>query len=336
MRKSSLLFCTFVILGVLVFALIAKQEMLNISDGQSTHLVYSTDFENVVKVTDTNLNMSIPNYFDFTGDNASMWVEGLDRHTPGMTSHSGNRSIGIEVINGYRAEFNLLDLQNIVGKDYSVSVWLYLPKDWALHLADDNNPDWYAICDTFMASAQATPTPFYPYNEVYISQANIGENPPDFNLESDIRDNTGSGLSITPLGGNVTNLNHFPLPLGQWFNLKYYVERSVLNGVVKIWVNDVLIANQNGVKTESANNKDFFTTIGKIYHDSNDTYEGYKIWVDDLQIYNGLPPSSESAHNSSDRISKMTVLDILAVIAVTTVIGFLVSKKLKHRSAAIR
>ncbi len=253
-------------------------------------LVFSTDFENVIKQNRTSLNMGIPNSFAFNGANVSMWVEGLDRVTPGFVSHSGNKSVGMEVINGYRNEFNIINMQNFVGKQFWITVWLYLPLDWQLHWVDSHNFNWYALCDTFMASKEAIPVPYYPYNEVYIHQPNVGSNSPDFYIDTDIRDNTGSGEVVTPLGGNATNLDHFPLPLGQWFNLTYFVDRDAYNGAVAIWLNDQCIASKTGVKTSNMINDAFFTTIAKIYHDRADTYSGYKIWVDDLEIHNNQLP----------------------------------------------
>jgi hypothetical protein len=283
------IFCFLVISSFILLAFFFQNRLGALINSQTVKLEYSTDFENVVCSTQNSLNMSVPNTFVFGGSNVSMWVEGLDRLTPGVTPYNGNRCVGMEVVNGNRNEFNL-NIEEIVSKEYSISEWLYLPTDWAIRWTDSDNFNWYSLCDTFMATGIAAPEPYYPYNELYIHQTNVGSNPPVFNIDSTIEDNTGSGLLTTVLGGNTTNLNNFMLPLGQWFNLKYFVFRDLSNGIVKIWVNDNLVVSQNGLKTENAKDNSFFTTISKIYYDPHDNFSGYKIWVDDLQVYDGLPP----------------------------------------------
>ena len=242
-------------------------------------LKYHSDFENVTKLDEHHLEMDIKNYFEFgTSSNASMWMEGLDRITNEVTPHSGSRCVGMEVVNGYRNEFNIGDMLKLVGNEFFISVWLYLPGDWAAHQSDN----WYSLCDTFMADGTATPVAYYPYNEVYIHQTNVGSASPDFEISTNIRDNVGLGQYIIPIG---LDIQHFQLPRGQWFNLKYYVNCDVSNGTLKIWIDNALICNSSNVKTQNANEPAFFSTIAKIYHDPSDTYSGYKLWVDDLEIY---------------------------------------------------
>lgn len=99
-------------------------------------VVFKTDLENVVKSDATTLNIPVDNYFNFGGGaGATMWMEGLDRQTSGITCHSGNRCVGMEITNvtmSRRNQFSIVNLQNLVGQELFVSVWLYLPVDLAI------------------------------------------------------------------------------------------------------------------------------------------------------------------------------------------------------------
>ena len=61
--------------------------------------VFQTDFESAIKLNPNQLNFPIENWFEFQdsdgsdiGDGARMWVDSAH-------SHSGNKSIGLEVSN---------------------------------------------------------------------------------------------------------------------------------------------------------------------------------------------------------------------------------------------
>lgn len=264
----------------------------------TTNLVYSSDFETMTRKDSLHVNMGIDNYQDYEGG-GTWWIEGLERTTSQVAGqsfacHSGTRCMGLEVRNHSivggtpRSEFNIMHMQNVVGNEFYVSVWLYLPADFQLH-SDNINFYWYSIGDIFMSDQTATPVAFNPYSEIHIHQSSLAT-PPDFSVDPDIRDNLGSGLIITPLATNP----HFPLPRGRWFNLKFYVYRDVTNGIIKMWMDGILVCNvtvnsSSPIKTRNANDNAFFITVGKIYYEPSDSYPLYQIWIDDLQIYNGMP-----------------------------------------------
>ena len=214
--------------------------------------------------------MGIDNWFEFQGDGgAAMWMEGLDRNTPGITCHSGSRCVGMEltdITKSRRNEFNILS-NALVGSKYSVSVWLYLPKGWGLHVPGiDYN--WYEIANPYMHANGA------PYTAIWIRQPNITQ--PNLNLEVGGRNPQGNQLQ-------VDQIKDFPLPIGRWFNLQYYVSLDSTNGAIEVWVDGKLVCDRTGLQTEGT--ADWLTTIAKIYYDTRDTFSTYQIWVDDLEIY---------------------------------------------------
>jgi hypothetical protein len=217
--------------------------------------------------------MGIGNWFEFEGDGgAGMWVEGLDRRTPNISCHSGGRCIGMEltdITKSRRNEFNIMHLKELVGDEILVSVWLYLPADWQLHLTDGN---WYQMVNPYFTDGD----PWAPYAGISVIQ-DTGS--PVFHLNVNWRDDDQQQYYLD-------DYPNFSLPRGRWFQVQYYVLRSPTNGILKIWFDGNLVANHTGLKTEGTVDE-WFTTIAKIYYDTSDTFSPYRIWVDDLEIYNG-------------------------------------------------
>lgn len=245
--------------------------------------VYSTDFENVTKRDAYHLMMGIENEFVFGGDGgASMWMEGLDGRTQGLICHSGSRCVGLEVTNiskSQRCQFEVTHPENLVGNELFVSVWMYLPADWRLHTPDN----WYELVNPFFTEAPS----YLPYGAVHILQPDITRD--IFTLSFDMRD----------VSGNLVTLKLIPnyaLPRGRWFNLQYYVYRDATNGILRIWIDGALLLDANKIQTKNPSVAGWFTTVGKIYYDTSDTFSPYRLWVDDLAIYNtqsalGTPPA---------------------------------------------
>jgi hypothetical protein len=234
--------------------------------------VYSTDFEDVTMRDANHLNMGIDNSFEFGGaGGATMWLEGLDRKTPGVNCHSGSRCVGMEltdITKSRRNEFEILNLQNLgITNEYFVSVWLYLPADWRLHSPVEN---WYEIVNPYFSG----PPTYLPYSAITIGQETTAQ---VFDLRTDYRDLSGAMHTWD----TYTN---FSLPRGRWFQVQYYVRRSSTDGILRIWFDGALVTNRSGLLTKGPN-EDWFTTPAKIYYGTNDTFSPYQIWVDDLQIY---------------------------------------------------
>ncbi len=278
-------------------------------------LIYRTDFENVTKIDTHHLNMgSIEDYFSTaTGSSqsnrgASMWMEGLDRNTPGISCHSGGRCVGMEVTNiteSRRIQFDIHGMQNLVGNELFVSVWLYLPDNWSLHFSSSMYPGWYELIDPFFTDAPiANPI----YGGLYIGQPDISK----YIFSSDFAIRNMLGVQV--FYGHISN---YQLPLGRWFNVQYYVLRDPTNGIVRIWVDGSLLFDIHNVPTEDPSNPQWWTTIGKIYYDLNDTYSPYRLWVDDLAIYNSLPTST-TTNSTSPSSSTMTSMSTYSTTAVTS------------------
>jgi len=265
--------------------------LVNISESSTSPAngvtpVFSTDFENVTRRSPNLLNSGgIQDLFEYGGrGGARMWMEGLDRETPGITCHSGSRCVGMEltdIAESRRNEFNIIirpsNLEDLIGNELFVSVWLYLPADWRLHSAYD----WYELANPFFTGG---PT-YLPYAALHILQPDITTDV--FNLDFDVRDISGTIRTL----GQIVN---YPLPRGRWFNLEYFVFRHPTEGIVRVWIDGTLLFNVNHLSTEDPSITSWFTTPAKIYYDPSDKFSPYRIWVDDLAIYNILVPVSSS------------------------------------------
>jgi hypothetical protein len=242
-------------------------------------MVFRIDFENVSKRDANHLNMGIDNWFEFGGyGGATMWLEGLDRNTPGITCHSGGRCVGMEVTDitkSRRNEFEILNPQKLgITNEYFVSVWLYLPADWRMHLPKGQF-NWWEI-----ANPSATEgVPWAPYTAIWINQADSTND--NFGLEFGGRDAANKFQSYK-------KISDYALPRGRWFNLQYYVFRHPTNGIVKVWIDGTLLWNASNIPTMNASVPPHIT-VAKIYYDTSDTYSPYRLWVDDLQIYSSMP-----------------------------------------------
>ena len=266
-----------------------------------TTLVYSTDFEGVTKRDANQLNMGIENWFEFGGDGgASMWMEGLERKTPGITCHSGSRCVGMELTDITKSRRNQFDVLPVVGFGYSVSVWLYLPPDWQLHLSRN----WYQIVNPYFTG----PPEYLPYSAIDIVQNTTS---PVFDLSINYRDLTGA----QHMWDHYAN---FSLPRGRWFQVQYYVLRSSTDGILRVWFDGTLVTSRSGLQTKGPI-EDWFTVPAKIYYDTNDRFSPYRIWVDDLEIYNTepqavttTPTSSSTATTSTGEVPTVTSVSLNA------------------------
>ena len=206
-----------------------------------------------------------------------MWMEGLDRITPGVASHSGSRCVGMELIDitkSRRNEFVIshLDQNPLVDDELFISVWLYLPADWRLHLKEWN---WYEIANPFNTGEPN----FLPYSSIHIHQPN------------NLSDTFNLAFEITNGSGKITlkEIPKYSLPRGRWFNLQYYILCHETNGIMRIWIDGELLFDGNNIPTKNPSVAEWFTVIAKIYYEKSDTFSPYQIWVDDLEIWSANP-----------------------------------------------
>jgi|GEM_PF-3243337 len=235
--------------------------------------VVSTSFDSAEKLNDNNLSWDFPHWFEFaamhqadggSGDGlggAHMWVD--SEHF-----RSGGRSIGMEVFDiekSRRAEFVLIP-NSIVGKEYCVSYWVYLPENWGLY-DPTINWDWFEIGNPYSAGGA-------PYSAIYIGSPD--ENQQFFSVWLGGRNKEGEMFG--------TSRKRMVLPKGRWFQVSYYVKRDTKDGEVKVWFDDELIGERSGFPTVDPNNSKFTISIAKIYHERGDKTP-HKMWIDDLTIY---------------------------------------------------
>jgi hypothetical protein len=247
--------------------IISSQGRVTYSGYPGLTLKYHTDFEDVIQIDAHALSLPIAHVFNFGDGGARMWMEE-------NFGHSGKRYVGMEVTDvviSRRNEFNIVDMEKLVGDELFVSCWFYLPPDWSLHSpSTDPYLNWYSLACLFQEQAPN----YAPYAALHIYQPDITK--PIFNLGVFMRD-------VNQVATRIVEISNFPLPRGRWFNVSYYVLRHPTNGIIKVWVDGTLICDKSGLCTKVIN--EYFTTVAKIYYNTADTFSPYRVWVDDLEIY---------------------------------------------------
>lgn len=233
--------------------------------------VYGTDFEDVRKVNDNNLDWDFPHWFEFAAmhkedggkgngeGGAWFWVDDYIAHT-------GSKSIGLEVfdIEQSRRSELILFPEGYLGSEYYVSYWLYIPSDFILD--DPRNWNWLELGNPFHTGG-------HPYGAIHVVEPDASQR--NYTVEVNMRDKNGK---MHNLGSD-----RFELPKERWFQVEYHVKRDNRNGSVKLWIDGRLIADQNGISTSSAT-ENFNISIAKIYHERGDKTPK-KLWVDNLEMY---------------------------------------------------
>ncbi len=251
--------------------------------------VFKTDFDDVVKVSTNKLSIALDHWFEFAALN-----NGVGGHEDGARmfienewAHSGDKSLGMEITNidrSGRAEFSIYP-HSIVEDEYTVNLWLRLDPELNLEVPGlDYN--WAEILVLFSeASSNHT-----FYNRLTISQPDTSQS--KFNLS------LGGRAPYSFMGSyqlpNQTStypqyklgeLKNYPIKLGEWFNVRYYVKRHTNKGIIKVWIDNQQIFFVENIPTKISSN--FYSTVAKIYHEPS-AAKSFKIWIDDLEVYKGL------------------------------------------------
>ena len=236
---------------------------------QYGELVYMNDFEDSKKLNEVRLNLNIPHEFVYEGEGgARMWVED-------SFAHSGAQCIGVEVFDiskSRRNEFNIDHLETLTGDEYSVSVWLFFPTDFSLNVP---GVDWNWM-EFLVLSEDVNPPAYLPILRLQLTQSNIARENLDISINL---------LDVNGIAHVLDRVNDFPLPLGEWFSVHYYVNRNPSQSNAKVWINGLLLFDVYDIPIKEVDS--FFTTIAKVYYDEYDTV-AHRIWADDLRIFKGF------------------------------------------------
>jgi len=196
-----------------------------------------------------------------------MWVDN-------QIAHSGSRSIRLELNNtqgSRRNEFNLNELQDLVGDEMSLSVWMRLEPNLSFQ-----STNWFEF---FVLYEEVNPPNYYPYFRLHL----IGQSAP-FDLRLGGRNLQGTNYDLDVK-------SNFDIPLGRWFNMHYYLKRDHTNGAAKVWIDGKLVFDESGINTKE--NSRYYNTIGKLYYGTGEN-KLHKMWIDDLAVYRGYVVPSGS------------------------------------------
>ncbi len=221
------------------------------------------------------------------------WVEdALDPTTGAPVPRSGRYCIGLRTPSGagrpLRSELELTHLDgssgmggipgiNLAGKEVFVSTWLYLPSDWTLGTTSDY--DWYEIVNCYCVNSGG-----YPRICVHIHHSGGVWS---FAVEYD--DNTS-------WHGIIGEIDNFVVPLGEWFNLRWWFTQQISGGRLKFWIKtsvydeffDSINNFPDGLQTLGSSSSNI-VIVGKSYLNNLASGTEHKIWVDDVEVWDGIP-----------------------------------------------
>lgn len=236
-------------------------------------MVASTSFEDVRKINDHEMNWDIRHWVEFAAmhrqDGGSGNGEGGARFwIAGNRAHSGNKSIGLEVSDieqSRRAEL-LIYPEDLVGKEYFVSYYLFIPNNFGL-FEPNIDWDWMEIAAPFAGGL--------PYAAFFITNPDNAQKNFDLALSMRGVNNKMSDISKTRM----------ELPKNRWVKVEYYVKRDVRDGEIRFWFDGELFGEAKGIQTLNPDNTvDFQISLAKVYYERGDK-RAKKIWMDDVEIW---------------------------------------------------
>lgn len=243
--------------------------------------VYATSFEGVSTQDAHRLAWDMPHWFEFAarhredgghGDGeggARMWVETTFAHT-------GSNCIGMELFDiskSRRCEFVIYP-DELVGSEYYIECWLYLPATWGL-FAPGIDWDWYELANPYAYAGK-------PYAALHIRNPDATQG--WYSVALAARGRRGQLRTLGEL--------RLPVPKGRWFHVMYYVKRDKTNGAVTIWFDGMVVAEARGLATHHrSHNRRLTISLAKIYYERSDTVP-HHLWLDDLTVYRRATPGS--------------------------------------------
>jgi hypothetical protein len=257
--------------------------------------VYQTDLEGVVQSGGSGMSgFGLPYYFDFAG--GDFWIEGQSKQTPGVTCHSGSRCLGLEVASpsssAYRSQLDAYpQLAGIVSNEYYYSTWVYLPADFNLKWLGTYN--WFSMGVLFYDASAFT-------NKLEVMIANTDSSRTAWNAQLEYVPPDSYGGQ-----GNRTFYvyHNFPLPLGRWFQMEWYLKiNSGWNSHAIVWLDHTKIADVSNLllTPEYASSRGtWYDTLAMIYFDGSQDSGAKKIWYDDMQISNTMPQTTTSTTSTT-------------------------------------
>jgi hypothetical protein len=258
--------------------------------GNNDGLVFKSDFENGVTTTrppsagnsihfnDVNGN-PVPVWWDISNTNADsdIWIEGLDynRLPTGVQPHSGTRCVGLSVNQppAYRSQVDTY-IKNLVGNEYYCKGWYYFPTTWTMNTGDAairagnyfsfvglyiHDPDWSTIIELQVHLQNVV-----PWNGKYflsVSWRGPSSYTPEWNT-----------FQWTPI-------------LGRWFPVEWYCKMGDGIGVLKVWVDGVLVCDRSSLTIPTSP----YIVFPQVYYDTSDG-NSKTIWLDDIELWNRMPP----------------------------------------------
>jgi len=248
------------------------------------NLVFGTDFQNVQKTTELGipvLTLDAPNSMNYR-DGASI-VE--------VTERNGESCLHLQVFDALtfnRAEFALWKEGNIpyenglTTDDLYVKSTLELPSDFHLMANDPSYQRWFCVFDVIGDYGYPPVEPAGTERQ-FILTAGVMErvySEQNWFVQAQLQS------PFEQLWREETTVNAPSIPLGEPFEVEYYVHRDQSNGKFKLWINGELVFDVAGVNTKP-NDAEYFIIPAKVYYNPTDSSQ-HELWIYSVEVWDGV------------------------------------------------
>jgi len=254
-------------------------------------VLLATGFETEIFTSSNQLELPLKNWFEFAARHRE--DEGAGDGTGGASgliteerARSGARALMLELADirkSRRSEFNLW-IPAGYAHEFSVSIWLWFPEDFALR-TPGIDWNWMEFCVLASDAVGKPGQERWDYLRLMIHQ----KDPEKAEFGLSLGGRRGADRTQYTLG----KIDDFFLPLGRWFNVHYCLRRDPGGGRVKVWIDGGTVFDFAGFNPAD-DLRETRITPAKIYHEPGDP-SPKRIFVDDLQVWSGwVGPSPEA------------------------------------------
>jgi hypothetical protein len=240
-------------------------------------------------------NFATSTYIAFE-NGGTAWIE--DKSNPKIgapTPHSGRYCFALKTLAGagvpLRSEALITHIDGTQGmggigglnlpNQFYVSLWLYMPSNWTI-TGTSTNYWWYELLDILVLNGGG-----YPRYCAMIRKQSNGQ------YKFDVEYNTGAGA-----GTPFRTINPFTLPLGEWFNCRWFITEATSGGRIQFWLTtstynnelfDSITVYPNGIPTKASGGPPEFNFIKNYLNGQDSNNPSHVIWVDDIEVWDDLP-----------------------------------------------
>lgn len=263
------------VLSVILFLLSGILYTDSVAYASDSPWSFRSDFEETTPVYPEHLSWSISHLINMEPlpSRQRFWLNRLTGAFYDVVSdraHSGTRCLYLQLSDVAKNRRNQLEILSgqLFGNEVFVSIWLFLPSDWTL-----NSPTgkWYEL------SNLCRPRGSHFEDDLAVKLHIVQREDEGFAWRL-----YATPSYYRPVWSAVNS--DVEVPRGRWFNLEYYVKRSMnpSEGRAMVRMDNQLLFD---ITNKTGDSEDCYATVPAQILCGSDDYTMRQLWADDLQIY---------------------------------------------------